>query len=62
MIKMDLIIIVNVFSLRVILIALMAPADILYYIIGIINNAATIVSPLFIKISLFARYLSSINA
>ena len=58
---MDLIIIANTFSLRIILMVLIAPADILYYNIGIINNAAIIVSPFFIKINLFIRYLSSIN-
>ena len=61
MVKMDLIIIINMFSLGIILIALIIPIDILYYNISIINNAAAIASPFFIKINLFARYLSSIN-
>ena len=41
--------------------ALVALINTLYYNIGIINNAAATVSPFFIKISLFTRYLSSIN-
>ena len=61
MIRIDLIVIINIFSLGVMLIVLIASADILYYNIGIINNVVIIISPFFIKIDLFARYLSSIN-
>ena len=41
--------------------ALIIPADILYYNISIINNAAATVSPFFIKIGLFIKYLFSTN-